>query len=711
MTAENLNHAAMIQIVDDDCSMRLLARATLEQAGFLVIEAEDGARGLAQFRSMRPDLMLLDVVMPGMDGFSVCRTLRGLPEYQDIPIIMLTGLEDANLIQKAFDAGATDFICKPINWLLLRYRVMHILRTARLHEDLKASRSRLSLAQRIAKLGHWQLDFDSGRFTCSRDLRNLLGIEDKARLSSPEDLLQTVHPDDLPQVRETLEQAIALRQPYQVRYRIMAGEEERHISSQGEIEKTDARRPRAITAIVQDVSDLQQAEQKIFGLAHFDTLTGLAKRRFFIDTLDAAIDSARHNHAKLAVLLLDLDRFKRINESFGHMIGDQVLLTIAKRIRQCLQQCDILLPGNTLCDYCIARFSGNEFAILLPEVLDEEQVSQVARLLIKAIAQPFSFGHCEVLLTTSIGICLFPEGADSQEDLIRHANIAMQDAKTRGRDSFRKYHPAMDEPIQDHLILENDLRKALKNDEFVLHLQPQVDMRSGWIFGAEALIRWKHPQQGLKSPGSFLPVAIESNLIIDIDRWVLGQACDLIARWRTAGLGDLRLSVNVSGQLFAHDNIADLVAELILQSGIRPCQLEIELTENTIMQNNLKTVSHLSRLKNLGVQIAIDDFGTGYSSLSYLRNFPIDTLKIDRSFIRDLTEAPSAIAITRAIIALGESLGLTIICEGIETPHQKEMLMDLGCHHAQGYLFGRPDTLESFTRRLQRQQQQPAPFA
>ncbi|MGE4543735.1 MAG: putative bifunctional diguanylate cyclase/phosphodiesterase [Pedobacter sp.] len=693
----------LIQIVDDDPAMRLLTRATLEYAGFAVIEAEDGAVGLSQFRKTRPDLVLLDVVMPRMDGFTTCRRLRSLPEGKETPIIMLTGLDDVESVKKAFDAGATDFISKPINWLLLRYRVMYMLRSACLYEDLKISQARLSLAQRIARMGHWHFNFDSEHFACSGEVHTLLGIAEDAPLDSPEGLLQNIHPEDRQRVQDTFHQAIRTRQPYRQNYRVTVDGEERYINSQIEIQTTCDRVPCSMTGIIQDVTAIHHAEQKIFRLAHFDALTGLAKRSFFMDSLSSAMLQAKHAHGQLAVLLLDLDRFKRINETLGHVIGDKVLMSIANRIRRSLQGCKVLYPSSSVADYCVARFGGNEFAILLPDTYGAEQVSQIAGHLIQDISQPFLLGNCEVLITTSIGISLFPQGDDEQESVLRNANTALRHAKAEGRATYRIYQPSMGTPIQDRLILENDLRKALKNDELVLYFQPQVDMRSGQLSGAEVLIRWQHPRQGIKMPGDFLPLAEESGLMIDVDLWVLRQACLQIAKWQASGFATLRLSVNVSGQLFSQDNIADLIGDIVHHYGISASNLEIELTESTIMQNNDKTVSNMSRLKQMGFHIAIDDFGTGYSSLSYLKHFPIDTLKIDRSFIRDLANSPSDMAITRAIIALGDSLGLTTICEGIETPEQKTLLLDLECHYGQGYLFGRPVNINDFTQCLKAQ--------
>jgi diguanylate cyclase (GGDEF)-like protein len=697
----------LIQIVDDDPAMRLLTRATLESAGFAVIEATDGAMALSQFRKARPDLVLLDVVMPHMDGFATCRRLRGLPEGRETPIMMLTGLDDVESVKQAFDAGATDFISKPITWLLLRYRVMHMLRSARLYEDLKTSQERLSLAQRIARMGYWHFNFDTKQVACGGEIRTLLGIAENATLDSPEALmealLQNIHPEDRQQVQSTFYQAISTRQPYRQNYRVNVDGDERHINNQIEIQTTCDRTPCSMTGIIQDVTAIHHAEQKIFRLAHFDALTGLAKRSFFMDSLSSAMLHAKHANGQLAVLLVDLDRFKRINENLGHVLGDKVLLSIANRIRRSLQGCKVLYPSSSVSDYCVARFGGNEFAILLPDTYGAEQVSQIASHLIRDISQPLLLGNCEVLITASIGISMYPQGDDDQESILRNANTAMRHAKAAGRATYCIYQTSMGSPIQDRLILENDLRKALTNDEFVLYFQPQVDMRSGLLTGAEVLIRWQHPRQGIKMPGDFLPLAEESGLMVDIDLWVLRQACLQIARWQSSGFATLRLSVNVSGQLFSQDNVADLIGDIVHRYGIPARNIEIELTESTIMQNNDKTVSNMSRLKQMGFGIAIDDFGTGYSSLSYLKHFPIDTLKIDRSFIRDLANSPSDMAITRAIIALGDSLGLTTICEGIETPEQKTLLLDLECHHGQGYLFGRPVNIRDFTQRLKTQ--------
>jgi diguanylate cyclase (GGDEF)-like protein/PAS domain S-box-containing protein len=692
------NHSELIQIVDDDPAMRMLTRATLKQAGFSVIEAADGMEGLAQFRKMRPHLVMLDVVMPRMDGFAACRQLRQLPEGKDVPVLMLTGLDDVASVQKAFDAGATDFISKPINWLLLRYRVLYMLRAHRTHEELRMSQSRLSQAQRIARLGHWQMELDGGQFECCNDFPHLLGLPDTKVIDKPEALIEYVHPEDRQDVLTTYRDAIANRTSFQVSYRQLVHEEERFIHCQGEILSSSTGGSPIMTGICQDITDRKQAEQRIRRLSLFDTLTEFAKRDYFIERLEHALHQAHRKQSRLAVLRLDLDRFKHINDTLGSHNGDRILVQIASRIRHAMQRHHAPGQSHDIGDYCIARFGGDEFAILLPEIGRPEQALEIAHRISAEIARPVSLDLCEVFLTISVGISFFPADASDPESLLKNAGTAMFHAKDKGRNTCQPYSPAMENQVDNRLALENDIRKALQNDEFFLCFQPQVDMSDGHLIGAEALLRWRHPEQGIKLPGEFLPVALESGLIIDLDRWVLETACRQIAAWKTSAFSELCVSVNLSGQLFWQHNVAELVGKIVQQSGIRPRQLQIELTENTLMQKNEKTINTLKKLKELGIAIAIDDFGTGYSSLSYLKNFPVDTLKIDRSFIRDITDNASDVSITRAIIALGQSLGLAVIPEGVETEEQKTLLQELGCSHAQGFLFGRPVTADLFAQ-------------
>jgi len=430
---------------------------------------------------------------------------------------------------------------------------------------------------------------------------------------------------------------------------------------------------------VVEITERKRYQEELEYQASHDSLTGLPNRSLLVDRLTQTLHAARRDQRVVAVVFVDLDHFKLINDSLGHHVGDRLLLDMAGRLRACLRGEDT-----------VARHGGDEFVLILADQADEAGVSVILRRLLDSISQPWAAEHGEYSISCSIGVSLFPRDGESAEQLLKCADAAMYKAKDIGRNTFHFFTPELDAAVSDHLEVANNLRRALERDEFLLHYQPRVDIASGRIVGAEALIRWNRTGIGLTPPARFIPVAEETGLIIPIGEWALREACAQNLRWQTLGLPPLVISVNLSPIQFRRTGLVRQVAEVLKETGLDGRWLELELTESFIMQDAERINTAMGELKALGVEIAVDDFGTGYSSLSYLKRFPVDRLKIDKSFVQDVTHDPDDAAIARAIINLGHSLNLRVVAEGVETQDQMDFVRSHGCDEIQGYLFSRP---------------------
>jgi diguanylate cyclase (GGDEF)-like protein len=551
-------------VIDDDAMMRLLVQETLAGIDVDVIEAADGESGIAAFERARPDIVLVDVMMPGLDGYGVCERLRAAPAGARTPILMITGLDDDGSINKAYDAGATDFVTKPILWPILAHRVRYMLRSS-------------------------------------------------------------------------------------------------------------------------------DATERIRYLAHYDGLTDLPNRVLLKEHLRYALAQAVRHDRVLATLCIDLDHFKRINDTLGHASGDLLLKHVAHRLRDCVREGDRIFREEGQAAFPnVARMEGDEFIVLLTELTHAPDAAKVASRILEALARPFALDGQEVFISASIGVALYPADGGDGDALLVNADAAMHDAKERGRNGYRFYNQSMNATAHERLALENHLRRALERNEFQLHYQPKVDASTGRIVGAEALLRWQHPELGLVPPGQFIPLAEETGLILPIGEWVLATACRQSREWLDAGHPALPISVNMSAANFRAGNLPELVERALAANSLVPDHLELEVTESLLMHHVDEAIHLLRRLKAAGVRLSIDDFGTGYSSLSYLKRFPLDVLKIDRSFVIDVATNAGDRAITSAIIALAHSLGLGVVAEGVETRVQAELLQSLGCHVMQGYLYSKP---------------------
>ena len=443
---------------------------------------------------------------------------------------------------------------------------------------------------------------------------------------------------------------------------------------------------RGIVLTSRDVTERMRAEERVQYLANYDVLTGLPNRSLMQDRLTQTIANAHRNRLRVALMHIDLDRFKVVNETLGHYVGDVLLKQAAERMRKMTNGADT-----------VARVGGDEFTIVFPHVTSLQALSASAEIMLDDLARPFPGDGQELFVSASIGISIYPDDAATADELIKHADAAMSTAKQVGRNNFQFFTSGMNHEAEDRLLIESGLRGAIQRDELSLVYQPKIDLATRRMFGAEALLRWKHPKLGMISPSRFVPVAEEAGLVGHIGEWVLHTACRQIRQWQDAGYS-LQLAVNVSARQFQDYDVAELVKDILRDTGVLAQNLEIELTESAVMRDAESSIVTLERLAALGVQIAIDDFGTGYSSLSYLKRLPLDVLKIDQSFVRDISSDPNDAAIVRAIITLARSLGIKVTAEGVENEAQLAFLNAYGCHYAQGYLFGKPLTAAQVIR-------------
>ena len=691
----------LVLVVDDDATMRMLVGEALAPGGLEVVEAEDGRAALDALRRRVPDVVLLDVQMPGPDGFAVCEEIRRQPLLADTPVVMMTGLDDVESIRRAYEVGATDFVTKPINWLILAHRVRYLLRASANWTELRKSQERLSNAQRLARMGSWRLDLPSGVLHASDELLALSGLESGGPPLRRDVFFEMVHPEDRDALAEASLACARDGTPLHIDHRIvLADGTERILHSQAERLVDENGEPLALEGTAQDVTDRKRAEEQIRYLAYHDSLTGLGNRRLFKERLAMALTHARRNEWAVGVLFLDLDHFKRINDTLGHSVGDQLLQGVADRLVASVRDTDLVarheLPS------AISRLGGDEFTILLEGLQEAQDLAKVARRILDALSRPFLLGGHEVVISGSIGITAWPEDGDDVEVLLRNADAAMYHAKEQGRNNYQFYAQSMNQVALRRLILEGKLRRALEQGEFEVHYQPKVSLADGNITGLESLLRWRDPDLGLVMPGDFIPIAEETGLIGPLGDWVARAVCRQIADWTRRGLPAVPVSLNLSAHQFRSDKLVAQIWEALRASSVDPRRLELEITESTLMHDAQRVVAQLQELRALGIQISLDDFGTGYSSLSYQRRLPVDALKVDRSFVRDIATRSEDAALAAAIVSMGKALRLRVVAEGVESEPQRALLHGWGCDEMQGFLVSpalAPDALERFWKR------------
>ncbi|MES2127386.1 MAG: EAL domain-containing protein [Pseudomonadota bacterium] len=699
MPAPQTNKRAVVLVADDDPVMRLLMLEMLGQVGLDAIEAEDGVKAVAHFQGMHPDLILMDVDMPNMDGFAACREIRRLESSAAVPIIMVTGGDDIEAVTHAYEVGATDFVSKPINWPILGHRVLYVLRASDAIVRLRIAdaQNRAVLAAipdtffRLNKDGYY-LDYEQGH---------------DAGAAFPRDDCVGKH------ISEVLPPEIAARLIEQMHNVMETG----HIRSVdyelqrfGVVQHFEARlvtTGTTVLGLVRDISERKRTEEQIRRLAYCDSLTGIPNRQAFLETLERELHRSKAGNKKFAVLFLDLDAFKRINDTLGHNVGDHLLKIVSDRLRETIRPSDLVSRGEQGSN--LARLGGDEFTILIPDLERVENALNVAHRVKEAMHRPFLIEGHEIFVTASIGISLFPEDGDDCNSLLKFADTAMYHAKNCGKNNAKLYSSSLTMQIMSHVKLEVGLRRALQNDELYLLYQPQMDVRTADIVGVEALVRWRHPERGIVSPTEFIPLAEETGLIVPIGEWVLRTACNQAKAWQKLTQRSVRMAVNLSAKQFKDENLTQIVVSALHDTGLEPRLLELELTEGTLMDDARATMATLEQLRGIGVYLSIDDFGTGYSSMNYLKRFDVRALKIDKSFICGLPQDSENAAITRAIIAMAHGLKMVVVAEGVETDEQLVLLEEFGCDMAQGYYLGHPSPAEAITQMLQAQYATSAP--
>lgn len=692
-----------VLVIEDDPNAFLLVSERLAQTKnpvFEVFRSKHMQSGLERLAKGGIDVVLLDLLLPDSRGIDSFQTIyNGFP---DVPIIILTSVDDDELAAKAIAGGAQDYLTKgnfdrellvkSICYAIGRHRGQHQLQrysqeTELSKRDLQDKDQRFrSLVSNIpgavyryslSASKEWQMEF------VSDTIHDICGIQ-ATELMNQKILryFEKILPQDLPVLQEAFQKAVRGGSKFSVDYRIRhANGDFRWVHDQGRAVQDAEGKVIYVDGVVSDTTERTQERERFIRLVSYDSLTNLPNRELFSDRLNQAIQQAHRKKDQGAVLALDMDHFKRVNDTLGHGIGDQLIKAVSARLLKTIYDSDT-----------VTRISGGTFVILLPRVVKTGDAENAANKILTAFKTPFHIGEHELFTSCSLGISLFPNDGETSDILIKNADSAMHIAKERGKDRFQLYSSSIAKDSVGRLVLENNLRRALDRNEFRLHYQPMLDLRNGKPFGVEALIRWQHPDvdRGFIPPMEFIPIAEETGLIHPIGEWVLKTACAQKRLWDREGFKSLRLSVNLSARQFRYANLVDMIESAITKSGIDPQYLDLELTESTIMDHMEETIVTLRKIKEMGANISIDDFGTGYSSLMYLKTFPIDVIKIDRSFVKDMTTDPDDKAITQAIISMAHSLKLDVIAEGVETKEQLGILKSQGCDIMQGYLFSKP---------------------
>ena len=687
---------SVVLLVDDDRAMRALMCEFLQPLGFHVIEADNGQRSLELFKELVPDIVILSVPTLEKHAFESCEIIRAMPHGQYLPILMLSDSDDLDFIGHCYDAGATDFLFKPINWPLLKYRLCYMLRLAKSFDLLQQSKKNNQalingLPDTIVRL---RLNGTVISYKNGEDASLLL-----SRVNADGKCLDELLPPHL--AAELVELGMQVVKTGELAYK------EFSLSSVKEKAHYEGRLVKAndseVVCFFRNITQRKADEEAIRQLAYFDSLTSLPNRSYFYEWVNSRLESTSVATGSLSIFVLELDNFKHINDTLGHAVGDALLKRVTARIKSAVAKvCEQQADCHVDCETLVSRFGSDEFVVVFSSSHKIIPVDYI----VEALHREFShsvvlLGH-EIYITAGIGAASFPADAQDLNALLRNADAALSYSKRLGQNRFCVYSKDMNVRSIERLTLENSLRKALDADEFFLCYQPQVNLITGKIVGLEALVRWRHKTLGIVSPEVFIPIAESTGLIVSIGAWVLSEACLQMKMLLDRGYDLSRMAVNLSTAQFHRSELVSMIKSALSGAQLSASYLELELTETAVMHNAENSISMLYQIREEGMSLSVDDFGTGYSSLSYLKRFPLDALKIDQSFVKDLESDDDDAAITLAIIAMAHSLKLKVIAEGVETQAQLQILKRHGCDEGQGYLFSYPllaDELEGVLKR------------
>jgi diguanylate cyclase (GGDEF)-like protein/PAS domain S-box-containing protein len=681
---------ARVLVVDDQPVNVQLLEYLLKTTGYENVHSTtDPRQVVALHLKYRFDLIILDLHMPHMDGFQVMEALKPLESESWLPVLVVTAEPDKKLA--ALEAGARDFIDKPLDTVEVMTRIRNLLEVRLMHRESLAHGANLerTVRERTAELERFRRAMDAtadGIFLIDAASLALVDVSDGAcrMLGFSRDALLRIDPVALglttaDQLQRHLDTNGAAHESDIAETELLRAGGEGAVPVEISWQWQEAGSSKLLIAVARDISERRHAQQRLKHLASYDALTGLPNRTLFFQNLREAIELAQDKTWRVAVLFITLDRFKIINDSLGPALGDELLRQVSNRLVRVMDLRD-----------AVGRLGGDEFAVVLNMTREQQdEPAHLANEIREALRTPFDLGGQQAVLTASIGIAMYPDDAVDPGTLVKYADTAMVRAKEAGRDGYRFFTAGMNVQVLARLDLEVALRSALEGEQFVLHYQPKLELNTGRVTGVEALLRWHRPGHGLVYPAEFVPVLEETGMVVRIGDWIVDEACRQIAEWNEQGVREVRVAVNVSSRQFVEGDLESVVRAAIERHGIDPGMLELELTESALMTNAERTIAVLQRLKALGIRIAIDDFGTGYSSLAYLKRFPIDKLKIDIAFVRDIVTNPDDAAIALAIISMAHSLHMQVIAEGVETRAQMAYLRRNRCDEIQGFHFSR----------------------
>ena len=691
MISPNDIRRARILVVDDEPVNVQLLEFLLKTSGYEHVASTIDPRQVAALHLQhRYDLIILDLQMPHMDGFQVMEALKPMERESWLPVLVVTAEPDKKLA--ALEAGARDFIGKPFDTVEVLTRIRNLLEVRLFHKESRdyGARMERKVRERTAELQRFRGAMDATSdaiFLVDARTMAMVDVSDGAcrMLGFSRDALLRIDPVALglaerAQLERYADPASTSREHDIVETELLRADGQGAVPVEISWQLQKQGHDRILIGVARDISERLQAAQRLKHISNYDSLTGLPNRSLFFHTLRDAIELAQDKNWRIAVLFITLDRFKVVNDSLGPALGDELLRQFSTRLVRCVRLRDT-----------IGRLGGDEFALILTmtrEQTEDEAVS-VANEVREALRAPFDLNGQKAVLTASIGIAMYPDDATDPGTLVKYADVAMVRAKEAGRDGYRFFTAGMNVQVLARLELELALRGAIDGDQFELHYQPKLDLNTGRVSGVEALLRWRRPGFGLVYPAEFVPVMEDTGMVVRVGAWIIGEVCRQIAAWNAEGVRDVHVAVNVSSRQFVEGDLEGDIRTALAEHRVDPGMLELELTESALMSNFEHTVQVLERLKALGIRIAIDDFGTGYSSLAYLKRFPIDKLKIDIAFVRDITTNPDDAAIALAIISMAHSLHMQVIAEGVESRAQMALLRRHRCDEIQGFHFSR----------------------